>query len=128
MAYISLGWYDIPELVAPIRISLIEGSCSQGSYWTNGSYWLSWSHHFESLTGATMTFYVPSFWASCILDSSFYVPSFWASCILDSSLSTNGLVLDTTMWYLLLVCGSFLHHYNWVLYHLAFQSFEYERT
>ena len=27
MDYISLSWYDIPELVVPIRISLIEGYC-----------------------------------------------------------------------------------------------------
>jgi hypothetical protein len=27
MAYISLSWYDIPELVVPIRISMIEGCC-----------------------------------------------------------------------------------------------------
>ena len=27
----------------------------QGSYWTKGSSWLSWSHHFESFTVATMT-------------------------------------------------------------------------
>jgi hypothetical protein len=27
MGYISLSWYDIPELVIPIRISLIEGCC-----------------------------------------------------------------------------------------------------
>ena len=27
MEYISLRWYDIPELVVPIRISLIEGCC-----------------------------------------------------------------------------------------------------
>jgi hypothetical protein len=27
----------IPELVVPIRISLIEGCCKQGSYWTKGS-------------------------------------------------------------------------------------------
>jgi hypothetical protein len=25
--YISLSWYDIPELVVPIRISLIKGCC-----------------------------------------------------------------------------------------------------
>jgi hypothetical protein len=42
---ISLSWFDIPELVVPIRISLIEGCCKQGSYWTKGSSWLSWSHH-----------------------------------------------------------------------------------
>jgi hypothetical protein len=27
MEYIYLSWYDIPELVVPIRISLIEGCC-----------------------------------------------------------------------------------------------------
>jgi hypothetical protein len=27
MEYISLRWYDIPELVVPIMISLIEGCC-----------------------------------------------------------------------------------------------------
>jgi hypothetical protein len=54
MEYISLSWYDIPDLVVPIRISLIEGCCQKGSYWTKGSYWLSWSHHFERFTVATM--------------------------------------------------------------------------
>ena len=55
MEYISLRWYDIPELVIPIRISLIEDCCQQGSYWTKGSYWLRWSHHFQSFTVATMS-------------------------------------------------------------------------
>ena len=27
MEYISLSWYDIPEIVVPIRISLIKGCC-----------------------------------------------------------------------------------------------------
>jgi len=53
--YISLSWYDILELVVPTRISLIEGYWWQGSYCTKGSSWLSWSHHFESFTFATMT-------------------------------------------------------------------------
>jgi hypothetical protein len=35
--YMSLSWYDIPKLVVPIRISLIEGCCHQGSYWTKDS-------------------------------------------------------------------------------------------
>ena len=30
-------YYDIRELMVPIRISLIEGCCHQGSYWTKGS-------------------------------------------------------------------------------------------
>jgi hypothetical protein len=55
VGYISLRLSDIPELVVPIRISLIEGCCYQESYWIKGSYWLSWSHHFESFTVATMT-------------------------------------------------------------------------
>ena len=38
MEYISLRWYDNSELVVPIRISLIEGCCLQGSYWTKGSF------------------------------------------------------------------------------------------
>jgi hypothetical protein len=54
MEYIYLSWYDIPELVVPIRMSLMEGSCLQGSYWNKGSYWLNWSHHFEIVTVATM--------------------------------------------------------------------------
>jgi len=53
--YISLSWYDIPELVVPIRISLIEGCCYHGSYWTKGSSYLSWCHHFESFMVATVT-------------------------------------------------------------------------
>ena len=31
MEYTSLSWYDIPELLFPIRISIIEGCCQQGS-------------------------------------------------------------------------------------------------
>ena len=53
--YISLNWFNIPELVVSIRIFLIEGCCQQGSYWTKCSYWLSWNHNFESFTVATMT-------------------------------------------------------------------------
>jgi hypothetical protein len=32
-----------------------RGFCQQGSYWTKGSSWLSWSLHFESFTVATIT-------------------------------------------------------------------------
>ena len=35
--------------------SVIDGCCQQGSYWTKGSYWLIWSHHFESFTVSTTT-------------------------------------------------------------------------
>ena len=52
--YIFLSWCDVPELGVPIRISLIEGCCLQGSYWNKGSYWLNWRHHFESVTVGTM--------------------------------------------------------------------------
>jgi hypothetical protein len=34
---------------------LDRGYCWQGSYWTKGSSWLSWSHHFESFMFATMS-------------------------------------------------------------------------
>jgi hypothetical protein len=47
--------HDIPEFVVPIRISLIEGDSWQGCYWTKGSSWLSWSHHFKIFTVTTMT-------------------------------------------------------------------------
>ena len=50
--YISLSLSNIPILVFPIMISLIEGCWYQGIYWTK---WLSWSRHFESFTVATMT-------------------------------------------------------------------------
>ena len=33
--------YDIIEIVVPIRISLIEGCCQQGSYWIKVSYTIS---------------------------------------------------------------------------------------
>jgi hypothetical protein len=41
--------------VIPIRISLIESYCQPIRYWTKGSFWWSWSHHFENFTVATMT-------------------------------------------------------------------------
>jgi hypothetical protein len=43
MEYISPSWSNIPELVNPNVISfhLIEGCCSQRSYWTKGSWWWS---------------------------------------------------------------------------------------
>jgi hypothetical protein len=51
---ISLSRVDIPELVVPIIISLIEVCYQQRSYWTKGSWWLRWSHHFERFTVAIM--------------------------------------------------------------------------
>jgi hypothetical protein len=44
--------------LVPIRISLIEGCYYQGSYLTKGSSRLSWSHHFESFTVATITWLI----------------------------------------------------------------------
>jgi hypothetical protein len=41
--------------VIPFRISLIEGYCQPIRYWTKGSFWWSWSHHFENFTVVTMT-------------------------------------------------------------------------
>ena len=76
MENISISWYDIPELVVPIRISLIEECCQQGIYWTNGSVWLSWSHYFESFTVATMTLFLP-LWNNCVTNDHGYVPHSW---------------------------------------------------
>ena len=81
MEYTSLSWYDMPELVVPIRISLIYGCCKQESYWTKGSSWLSWSHHFESLTVATMTWltameYLCHKWPRLCSTCCKHVPSF----------------------------------------------------
>ena len=50
---ISLSWYDIPELVVPIRIYLIEDYCSANKEATEPRVPiyildLSWSHHFGS--------------------------------------------------------------------------------
>ena len=49
MEYMSPGWSDIPELVVPLSISLIEGCCWQGKYWSNDSYLLCWCDHCEKL-------------------------------------------------------------------------------
>ena len=38
MEYIYLSWYDIPELVVPIRISFIEDCCLQVSYCTTNDH------------------------------------------------------------------------------------------
>ena len=43
----------VPELVIPVGVSLVEGCCYHGSYWTKGSPWLSWSHHFEGCIWVT---------------------------------------------------------------------------
>ena len=48
------GVCDVPELVIPVEASLVGGCWYHGSYWTKGSSWLSWSHHFEGFTDATM--------------------------------------------------------------------------
>ena len=40
MEYISLRWYDIPELVVPIMITFIDGGCNKEGSWTKGSSWL----------------------------------------------------------------------------------------
>ena len=76
MENISISWYHIPELVVPIRISLIEECCQQGIYWTNGFVWLSWSHYFECFTVATMTLLLP-LWNICVTTDHGYVPHSW---------------------------------------------------
>ena len=41
-----LDWSNIPELVFPIRIFLVE-CCWQGGCSARGSYWLGWGHYFK---------------------------------------------------------------------------------
>ena len=48
MEYISLSWYNIPELVVPIRFAANKEA-------TEPRVPLSWNHHFECFTVATMT-------------------------------------------------------------------------
>jgi len=55
MEFIILSWSDCLRLLVPNLISLLEACWYQGGYRTMGCYWLSWSHHFEYVTVATMT-------------------------------------------------------------------------
>jgi hypothetical protein len=41
---LAYGWTVIDEWKVIIRIFFIEGCCQQRSYWTKGSYRLSWNH------------------------------------------------------------------------------------
>jgi hypothetical protein len=43
---------------APEGWAIPAPPAKQGSYWTNGSYLLCWSHHFESFMVATMTWLI----------------------------------------------------------------------
>jgi len=52
MEYIFLNWCDIPELLLPIRISLIEDCCKNNA--TEPEIPIG-KHHFESLLTAIMT-------------------------------------------------------------------------
>jgi hypothetical protein len=54
MGYISLSWYNIPELVVPIRISQ-RVTANKEATEQMVPLVLRWSHHFESFTVATMT-------------------------------------------------------------------------
>ena len=69
MKYIPPSGYDIPELVISIRISLIEDWCLQGSYWTKGSPWLSWSHQLQSPLWLGWPL-----WYICVTNDQGYVP------------------------------------------------------
>jgi hypothetical protein len=52
---IFLIWYDIPELVIHIMISLIDGCCLQKKLLNQ---WISGSHHSESFTVVTKTWLI----------------------------------------------------------------------
>jgi hypothetical protein len=96
MENISISWYHIPELVVPIRISLIEECCQQGIYWTNGSVWLSWSLHFESFTVATMTLFLP-LWNICVTNDHEYVPHAWPITGLVTRLTRRVPLVEQTL-------------------------------
>jgi hypothetical protein len=51
MEYISHSWYDIDSRACDSYQYFLD----RGLLLTKGSYWLSWSHHIESFTVATMT-------------------------------------------------------------------------
>jgi hypothetical protein len=96
MENISISWYHIPELVVPIGISLIEECCQQGIYWTNGSVWLCWSHHFESFTVATMTLFLP-LWNICVTNDHGYVPHSWLITGLVTRLTRRVPLVEQTL-------------------------------
>ena len=96
MENISISWYDIPELVVPISISLIEECCQQGIYWTNCSVWLNWSHHFESFTVATMTLFLP-LWNNCVTNDHGYIPHSWFITGLVTKLARRVPLVEQTL-------------------------------
>jgi hypothetical protein len=96
MENIYISWYDIPELVVPIRISLMEECYQQGIYWTNDSVWLSWSHHFERFTVATMTLLLP-LWNICVTNDHVYVPHSWLITGLVTRLTRRVSLVEQTL-------------------------------
>jgi hypothetical protein len=64
----------------PIMISLMDGCCLLGSYYTNGSWWLRWSNQFENCTVVATT----SVWNICvkniIIIKTYSANIFWCSC------------------------------------------------
>ena len=61
----------LQDLVVPIMISLIEGCCLQGSYWTKCSYCLNWNHHFERFMVNSMD---NCYGILCVTNDHRYVP------------------------------------------------------
>ena len=98
MEYISLSWSDISELLVPITISLIEGFCYQRSYLIKDFYWLSWNHHFERFTGATMTWFKKkALHDICVTDDQWYITFFAITIpIFPHSRLITGLVTRVT--------------------------------
>ena len=48
------------------------GCCYKGSHWAKGSYWISWSHHFESFTITSMT--LLNITNGCVINHHKYAP------------------------------------------------------
>jgi len=98
MKHIPPSWYEIPELVMPIRISAIGCCCLQGSHWTKSS--------LPVFSGVRVTrslvLYV------CFVDRCLFFCTFsFGHCVVCSP-SIDGFWL--TLWYLQTLLNERLHH------------------
>jgi hypothetical protein len=72
MDYISPSWPDIPELVVPAMMSMMESCSQQWSHWTKDCYWLSWSHHLQIVMVATMIWLAAPMWSDGRIHNSIF--------------------------------------------------------
>jgi hypothetical protein len=52
---VALDTTTITPVEVAIMISFINNYCKQGSYWTKGTQWITWSHHFKCLCNIYVT-------------------------------------------------------------------------